>query len=270
MTAAPSRRPAARLFAALLLSASLAGCASLSNQAADSDEAFDPIEGVNRAVFGLNEGADILILHPVSEIYKGVVPDPIRTAISNFLHNLREPLNLINSLLQGDTDQAAVSGKRFLVNTTAGIGGLIDVAADHGLAYRGEDFGQTLGVWGVGNGPYVVLPLLGPSTLRDTAGIAVDTAGDPVRLTVENSLDFEDYSAASGAARGIDARARVGGAIEDLRRNSVDYYATVRSLYLQRRNADIANESGTGPDIPDFDEPAWSTIDNGSGPAKSN
>ena len=170
-------------------------------------EANDPLEGFNRAIFGFNEGTDILLFRPAAEIYRTVLPNPIRNGIRNFLRNLRSPLDIANNLLQGDLNGAEVATKRFLVNTTAGVGGVMDIAADNGLPYRSEDFGQTLAVWGVPEGPFLVLPLLGPSNFRDTAGVAGEAYGDPINLWAGNT-DHDEIPAVRGIVGGIDTTRR--------------------------------------------------------------
>ena len=143
------------------------------------DEIYDPLEGINRAVFGFNNVADKMILEPASKGYKKL-PTPIQSGIGNFIKNLKLPLVAVNQLLQGQGKNAAESTGRFLVNSTIGLFGLIDVADDLGLEQKEEDFGQTLATWGVGDGFYVVLPLFGPSNLRDTSGMIMTMMTDPV------------------------------------------------------------------------------------------
>ncbi|WP_158044160.1 MlaA family lipoprotein [Skermanella pratensis] len=237
-------------------------------------EANDPLEGFNRAIFGFNEGTDILLIRPVADIYRGILPNPVRNGIRNFLRNLRSPLTIANELLQGDWNGAEVATKRFLVNTTVGIGGLMDVAADHGLEYQAEDFGQTLAVWGVPEGPYLVLPLLGPSNFRDTTGIAAEAFGDPVNLWAANT-DRDGIPIGRAIAGGIDTRSRLIEPIDDLRRNSLDYYASLRSLYRQNRINEISDgrssieEYPEFPEFPEFPEDEVPQVDNPDGTAKS-
>ncbi|HYD30686.1 MAG TPA: VacJ family lipoprotein [Azospirillaceae bacterium] len=236
-------RRATRLAGAALVALSLGACALPPSDPVGREaywEANDPFEGVNRAVFGLNEGTDILVIRPAAEIYRGVVPSPVRDAVRNFLRNLASPIVIANQLLQGDMKGVSVAVRRFLINTTVGVGGLVDVAEREGLPYESEDFGQTLAVWGVPEGPYVVLPLLGPSSVRDSVGLAADTAADPVRI-VANHNEADDVLIGRAAASGVDTRARLIEPVDDLRKNSLDYYAAVRSLYRQRREADITD-----------------------------
>jgi phospholipid-binding lipoprotein MlaA len=235
------------------------------------NEANDPLEGVNRAIFGFNEGTDILLFRPAAEIYRTVLPNPIRNGIRNFLRNLRSPLDIANNLLQGDWTGAEVATKRFLINTTAGVGGVMDVATDNGLAYRSEDFGQTLAVWGIPEGPYLVLPLLGPSNFRDTAGVAADAYGDPLNLWAGNT-DRDVIPRSRGIVGGVDTRAGLIEPIDDMRRNSLDYYASLRSLYRQNRISEINNgKAGSEdyPEFPEFPEDGAAPVDNSGGTAKS-
>ena len=210
----------------------------ISTTAVAQDEINDPIEPLNRAVFAFNQTIDGLILDPAQQIYGYVVPDPAKRGVRNFLNNLRAPLVFINDLLQGERERAGITLGRFLVNTTLGVGGVFDFASVVGMdAAHSEDFGQTLGAHGVGPGPYVVLPLLGPSSARDALGLAVDTF----------LLDPSAYVLSSEAAlarRGTDAvdtRYRLDPAIDDLEASSLDLYAGYRTVYLQRRAAEIRN-----------------------------
>ncbi len=225
---------------------------------ADSSEAsvYDPLEGVNRAVFGFNEVVDKVVIGPVARGY-GYIPYPIRDRIRDFARNLASPLVFIHDLAQGDGDRALVTFERFLVNTSMGGLGLVDIASQTGLTYHSEDAGQTLGRYGVGSGPYLVLPILGPSNARDTIGKVVDWFIDPVPYALEDT-DLQDVPFGSKVALGIDTRQRYDKAIRDLRANSIDFYAATRDLYEQTRRRAIANgddaASGAGAvDIPDYD-----------------
>ncbi|HEV7368807.1 VacJ family lipoprotein [Arenibaculum sp.] len=230
----------------------------------------DPLEPVNRVVYGFNEAADILVLRPAAEVYRGTVPTPVRMAVRNFLLNLTSPLLVANELLQGDFEGAQVAFSRFLVNTTIGLGGAFDIAGRYrDLHYEYEDFGQTLAVWGVPDGPYLVLPLLGPSNLRDATGLVADTAADPVNIWANNA-DRSGAMAVRAGVTGVDTRTELIEAVDDLRRNSLDPYASARSLYRQRRATEINDGSGGSiefPDYEDIDEPA---VENGAGSSNSN
>ena len=235
---------------AIVLCAGLAACASVRDQASGTVDIKDPLENVNRAVFSFNEAADRYVLEPVAKTYRTVLPQEARNGIRNFLRNLRSPIIIANQLLQGDFRGARNATERLVINTLAGAGGLIDVAGEHGWAFEDEDFGQTLAKWGVDPGPYLVLPLLGPSSLRDTAGYVVDVLADPVGIYLYAN-DLDELAWARFGTNAIDARSRLIEAVNDLRRNSVDYYATVRSLYAQRRASAVADQSATA-DIPDY------------------
>lgn len=233
----------------------LSGCASNNQMAADGD-IYDPMESMNRTVFDVNDALDQALLEPVAKGYRAVTPQLVRDGVRNFLRNLRTPVNLANQILQGDVEGAASDMSRFVINTSIGIGGVFDVAADTGLKYEQEDFGQTLAVWGIDHGPYLVLPLIGPSSVRDATGLAVDTLADPVRLYLYNTDNEEWYYARSGATA-LSQRESLIDALDDLRKNSFDYYAALRSAYMQKREAMVHDENPdevAAPSIPDYDE----------------
>ena len=237
-------RPATTLFALLLLTV-IGGCASVQGDrnAMDEDaiaEANDPLEGLNRQIFAVNLTIDTFLLRPAAVAYRELMPEPGKTMVRNFVDNLKLPFTALNDLAQGDFDRAHAAVGRFLVNTVLGIGGLFDPATELGLPYHKEDFGQTLAVWGMEDGPYLVLPLFGPSNFRDAIGTAVGWVADPVWIAA-NSADVEDVALGVFAADGVDARYRSLGTIDSLRERSLDFYATVRSLYGQRRQNEIRN-----------------------------
>ena len=203
------------------------------------DEIYDPIEPINRAIFSFNNVADRVVLEPIAKGYKKL-PSPIQSGISNFLSNLRAPLVIVNQFLQGQGENGFQSSGRFIINSTVGVFGLFDVADKIGLEEKEEDFGQTLATWGVGDGFYVVLPLFGPSNLRDTTGMLMTMMTDPINA----------YAVSEGeawlvpmrtAANAVDQRSKIIDEVNALRDNSVDYYAAVRSSYYQNRKAAIAN-----------------------------
>tara|TARA_X000000368_G_scaffold393314_1_gene358900 strand:- start:438 stop:1223 length:786 start_codon:yes stop_codon:yes gene_type:complete len=203
------------------------------------DEIYDPLEGVNRAIFSFNNVADRIVLEPVAKGYKKL-PSPVQSGLGNFINNLKLPLAAVNQLLQGQGKNAFDSTGRFLINSTIGIFGLIDVADNLGLEQKEEDFGQTLATWGVGDGFYVVLPLFGPSNLRDTTGMIMTMMTDPVNAYAVNrgeawAIPFRT------AVNAIDQRSQIIDEVNALRDNSVDYYAAVRSSYYQNRKAAIMN-----------------------------
>lgn len=213
-----------RAFAAAACALVLAGCAAGNPK--------DPLEGYNRAMFSFNEGVDKFALKPLAQGYEAAVPLPGRTGIANFFANVGDLWIGVNNLLQGKPSQAATDLGRVLINSTVGIGGLIDVATEMGLEKHEEDFGQTLGRWGVGNGAYIVWPIIGPRTARDTLGFGVDMFADPVgyldQVRVRNTL----YG-----TRLVDTRASLLPADKALNEASLDKYAYVRDAYLQRRRS---------------------------------
>ncbi len=203
------------------------------------DEIFDPLEPVNRAIFSFNNFADKIILEPAAKGYKKL-PAPVQSGIGNFLNNLKLPLVVVNQLLQGQGKNAAESSGRFIVNTTAGLFGLIDVAEKIGLEQTQEDFGQTLATWGVGDGFYIVLPIFGPSNVRDTAGMILTYTTDPINAYAvrEGEAWLLPLRTATNA---IDQRSKIIDEVNALRNNSIDYYAAVRSSYYQNRKAAVLN-----------------------------
>lgn len=251
MTPASPFRPIVRTMSAAALALCVAGCATPGGSPTDATVS-DPLEPVNRAVFEFNEAADKVLIQPAAEAYVYVTPDPVREAVHSFIRNLLSPLVIANQLLQGDFDGAMHASGRFMTNTILGAGGIADVATSAGIEDEPEDFGQTLAVWGVGDGPYIVLPLLGPSNARDAVGYGVDTVGDPIRIWGHATGNETALWVRTGVS-GIDRRSRVLDEVNDLRRNSLDYYATIRSLYAQQRAAQINDSSGTAaPEFPDY------------------
>jgi len=215
----------------------------------------DPLEDVNRAVFAINEGVDKAVVEPIARGYRYVAPKPIRQGVRNFLRNLKSPIVMGNELLQGDMEGLANASGRLFINTLLGVGGIFDIADMGGIPYESEDFGQTLGVWGVGHGPYVVLPLMGPSSVRDASGMMVDSFADPVRLYLFNT-DREWLHYTRVGLTVLDTREELLDIIDDLRANSFDYYAAIRSAYYQRRQGlvnDMDPQTSSGADIPDYD-----------------
>ena len=223
----------------LLLSCS--GCATTPSSSPTADEADtdnDPAEGVNRAIFKANLAADHAVMRPVAEAYTDHVPEVVQTGIHNVVQNLKEPAVALNDLLQGNVNYAWQSVQRLAVNTTVGAAVVVDVAAKWGLPPHKADFGQTLAVWGVGEGPFVELPLLGPSNPRDALGTAVDLALNP--LTFVGGAPATYAGVATGGANLIDTRAQHLQDLDALERDSLDYYATLRSVYRQHREAEIS------------------------------
>ena len=205
----------------------------------------DCFEKLNRGTFALNQGLDKAILKPVAKAYRAL-PSPVRNGTSNVLVNLSALITIPNNVLQGDIEMAGINTGRFIVNTTVGILGIFDVAKKIGFSeYEKEDYGQTLGAWGVGAGCYLVLPVLGPSTIRDTAGSFMNiVGGDPYYNISTHSnneyLDRSDYMLTK-TLTGIDFRAKNLETIDNLEKNSMDFYASVKSLYIQDRQRKVLN-----------------------------
>jgi len=230
---------------AVLFLCLLAGCATMPDPRDEAamaayEEANDPLEPWNRYVFEINHLIDEVLVKPFAGYYRIAVPDIAQDALRNVVRNLDTPAILANDLMQGDLDRAGDTAGRFLVNSTIGIGGMIDVAHRFGMPYHHEDFGQTLGVHGVAEGYYMVLPVLGPSNPRDSTGRLVDYALNPlIWVGYVHNLNF--LAPAQMMAEGLDTRARNLSAVADLQNGSVDFYVTVRSLYRQRRQDMINN-----------------------------
>ncbi|HEX6144198.1 MAG TPA: VacJ family lipoprotein [Geminicoccaceae bacterium] len=215
----------------------MAALCLLSPQLHAQENEPDPLEPANRAIFSFNEVIDGLLIKPAALIYRGVVPELVRTGIGNVLENARTPVVLANDVFQGEWGRANTTFGRFMLNTIAGFGGVLDVATWAGMPEgHFEDFGQTLAVYGVGGGPYIVLPLFGPSNVRDTAGRVVDIFLDPISLFAPS-----DVSIGRTAAEGVDFREQNIETIEELKRTSLDFYAATRTLARQLRESEIRN-----------------------------
>lgn len=226
----------------------LAGCANSTPQAeTDPYAADDPLEGVNRAIFDLNLVFDRNLLKPAATVYRDYLPTAVQKGIRNFISNLNTPEILMNDVLQGEPLLATQTAGRFFINTTLGIGGFIDIAGQNGIPYHDADFGQTLGVWGLSPGPYLMAPILGPFDLRDAIGYAGDSLVDPLnRFTNGEGYNFVTYTRA--ATSSVDTRSRNVEALDRIEATSLDYYAEIRSIYLQRRQAIVRHEAPTGPE----------------------
>lgn len=215
----------------------------------------DPLEKFNRTMYGINKGADTVIIRPATQVYRAVTPAAAKRGLTNVFNNVDEPFSAINSLLQGKPGEFFHTMGRFLINTILGVGGLADHATDMGLEERPEDLGQTFAVWGIGSGPYVVLPFFGPSTLRDSAGIAGEFLGaDPYRQFKGSIGLTTTQSYALTGIEVIDKRSYLIDTTDSLMATSLDEYATIRSAYLQFRQNQIYD--GAPPEDDDIAAPA--------------
>jgi phospholipid-binding lipoprotein MlaA len=240
-------------FLALSCSVFLGGCASVPTDPAARAEFNannDPLEPLNRGIFAFNLSLDRVLIKPLAKGYQKALPENARDALRHLLDNLNEPLILANTILQGRPKSAGTTVCRFLFNSTAGIGGLVDVASAKGLPRQIGDFGQTLWAWGFPEGPYLVLPVFGPSSPRNGVGMAVDSYFDPFRFAAREY----DFGAPVVVGRlvidGLDKRARNIEAIDEMQRESVDYYASLRSLYRQNRAAELKSDGNAPPPPP--------------------
>ena len=228
----------------------LNGCSSSPDTAGKQEN--DPFESINRQIYAFNNGADEYVIGPIAHAYRDVLPNPVRDSIRNFLLNLKTPLSAMNATLQGDFTRGVSAAGRFAINSTAGVLGLFDVANYIGLEPVDEDVGQTLGAWGIEPGPYLILPILGPSSTRDLAGKVGDWLIDPLGLYLIRE-DYEDFLLATKVTKALDTRVQLDGVIEGTRENSLDPYAIMRTMYLQRRARQIANEESEDTSIYDID-----------------
>lgn len=220
-------------FIAAAFALCLAGCAS----GPPGSGLDDPLEGVNRGVHAFNKGLDTVALRPASRVYGTVVPEPMRQGVDNFSDNLGTPGLIVNNALQGDLESAAVNTGRFLVNSTFGLVGIFDVATGLGTDERDTDFGETLHVWGVGEGAYVELPVFGPSTTRDTAGLVVDILIDPLDAVLD--VPESNWRLSARAGEIANTRYRFGDTVDGILYDSADSYAQSRLIYLQNRRFEL-------------------------------
>lgn len=234
----PSRYLRARALGPLFAVLMTAACATPTTD----DGVNDPLESMNRAIFSFNQFAQGLLFKPLAIMFRDLVPPEVQDAVAGILETLHTPITLANDLLQGEPERAGDTLARFAINGTVGIAGIFDVASGMGFEGHNEDFGQTLAVWGSGEGMYLMLPLLGPSGLRDGVGLGVDILIDP--LTYYAS--FEQRSGRT-LARGIDDLSGVVDSLDEIERTSIDFYATLRSLYRQQRDDQIRN--GAAPPV---------------------
>jgi len=228
-----------------------AACLASPSLAQAQETQGDPWEGMNRNLFAVHESVDRAVLEPVARGYRAITPGPVRRGVVNLLRNLRGPVILVNDLLQGEASRAATTAARFGINSTVGIAGIFDPATSMGLERQDEDFGQTLAVWGVESGPYIFVPLLGPTTVRDGAGRIVDIAFDP--LTWAEFDEADEVRLGRAVLAGVAGRERVIEAVDEIRRDSLDPYTTVRTSYELLRESAIRNGAEDVQDLPEFE-----------------
>ena len=222
----------------------LAGLFALSACGGSPDPATginDPLEVQNRRVHAFNMAVDKAVVRPSSQVYGHVVPGPVRTGVSNFASNLGMPSAIVNSLLQGRIGDAGKNGFRFLVNTTFGFGGLLDPATDMGLTEAEADFGQTLHVWGAGEGAFLMVPVMGPTTTRDLTGTVVDLVTDPLRFAFDSPE--KDYVLGTKVMSKVGDRYRYSSTVDSILYESADSYAQTRLLYLQNRRFELGGDA---------------------------
>jgi len=250
------------LIAIMLTSGASAGTDGENSLSKKSGPVKDCFEGLNRATFSLNQGLDKVIFKPVAKGYRKL-PSSVRTGTSNALDNLSSLITIPNNVLQGEFKKAGVNTGRFVVNTTLGIVGIFDVADQMGFPeYEKEDYGQTLGTYGFGEGCYLVVPVLGPSTLRDTTGMFINILGGDPYYTASfdgnNEYLSKELYMTTKIISGINFRAKNLESIDNLEQNSMDFYASVKSLYLQDRQKKIANSTKTTETMDDGD---WEEVE---------
>jgi phospholipid-binding lipoprotein MlaA len=223
----------------------------------------DPLEPLNRKIFAFNQGVDRALLKPLAKGYLKVIPGRGRNGIRNFIDNLHEPTVLVNNLLQGEFRRAATTAARFVTNVIFGIGGIMDFAGHHGLPKQSGDFGQTLFVWGLHDGPYLVLPVMGPSSPRDAVGMTADLLLNPLFYLTPDYRYKTSFSVSQAVVGGIDERARNIDTLDEIQHEAVDFYASMRSLYRQNRAAELRHgvvpPAAKGEDL--YDDPGAAAPD---------
>src|SRR6266705_1781668 len=235
----------------LALCCSLIGCASLST--GEQGERTDPLEPLNRAIFDVNIALDNAFIRPLAEAYRAILPQFIRDRFRAIIDNLAEPRILVNDLLQQRPDAAGKTFARLFINTIVGLGGMFDLATEQGFPKQSGDFGQTLYTWGVGDGPYLVLLFFGPSNVRDAFGLGVDLFTPPFLVVTGHPGIVTNL--AVGAMDGIDLRARNIESLDEIKASALDYYAQLKSLTQQRRQAQLREASGSKDNPPELLDP---------------
>lgn len=228
----------------LVLGLAASGCAT------DPEAPDDPLEPMNRVFFDLNQRLDRHAALPAASFYTSAVPRDVRGSVHNLLSNLSGPVTVVNDLLQVEFGNAGIAAGRFLINTTIGVAGIFDVATDWGLPERNRDFGETLGTFGIPPGPYLVLPFRGPTAVRDFAGSYVDGFFSPLYYVRYSGRQY--VGVVKSSLGSVDNRAANIVTYRDIERASVDYYATMRAYYLQRRARQVEEKSVQTAELPDF------------------
>jgi phospholipid-binding lipoprotein MlaA len=244
-----------RLAFFLAASGLLGGCATVPADPAaraQFEANHDPLEPLNRRTFAFNQFLDRVLIKPIASGYRRAVPQAGRDALRHFLDNINEPIVLANALLQGRVQSAGIAGGRFIVNSSAGVLGLSDYAGRHGLPRQIADFGQTLWTYRFPEGPYLILPVLGPSNPRDAIGSGADAYIDPFRYVIRAQHSATYVTAGRAILDGVDKRSRSIDALDEMQREAIDYYASFRSLFRQHRAAELRG-SATPADLPSPD-----------------
>lgn len=226
----------------------LFGCATPPTdpeERAEWEQVNDPLEPMNRGVFEFNTALDRAVIKPIALAYRDTLPEPVRRSVGNFLSNLNAPLIFASDVLQGEAERAGTTLMRAAINTTIGVGGLFDMAADWNLVRHDEDFGQTLAVWGASDGPYVMLPLFGPTNPRDTVGLVVEFVADPLGLYLA-SINMAYLGVVRSAMQAVDTRTEYLDSLDAIERTSLDFYSTIRSVSRQFRQDQIRNNAPIG------------------------
>lgn len=240
-----------RILGALIFGLTTSGCALFGSQQNTDEVAIsDPLEGMNRFFFDINQRLDRNAAKPAATVYKDTVPGSVRTGFHNVLDNLGGPVTVANDLLQAQFENAGIAAGRFVVNTTIGLAGIFDVATDWGMPSRNRDFGETMGTYGVPPGPYLVLPFRGSTDVRDFAGNFVDGYATPLRYVRYDGRNYVGWMKSTVGS--MENRATNMVTYRDIERASVDYYATMRTLYLERRARLIEDRSVRTAGLPDF------------------
>ena len=246
---------ALRIAALAMFLASLAACATPPADPAaraEFERTNDPIEPFNRRMFAFNLWIDDNVAKPVAIAYRDNIPKFVRDRFRDFYDNFQAPVTFINDVLQGESGRAAETATRFWVNSVLGMAGFWDVAGQYGLKKHKEDFGQTLAVWGFKEGPYLMIPFIGPSNVRDASGKVVDSFSNPISYGIPGSFAWLEI--VGGIVDKVDERAGLIEPMDELRRTSLDFYAALRSLYRQSRESDISNGKVKKPPLPGEDE----------------